>query len=137
MNDQTIHELDAAIQLNPEDAINYINRGYAYYRKGDFEQAIEDYDSAVRLCSNYETDFIDSNFAHGGVEGVEAGLELLSSVIGSLSKKSAANFYYAGVRTLLWNGKLTAHRAFKMALELGYEDLTKVERHLENLKNRK
>ena len=53
MNNQTIHELDEVIRLNPEDATNYINRGYAYYKKGDFEQAIEDYDSAVRICPNY------------------------------------------------------------------------------------
>ncbi len=33
MNNQSIFELDKAIRLNPEDATNYINRGYAYYKK--------------------------------------------------------------------------------------------------------
>ena len=135
MNDQTIQELDEAIKLNPEDATNYINRGYAYYKKGNSEQAIEDYDSAVRLCSNYETDFIDSNFAHGGEEEVKAGFELLNSVISS-PPESAADFYYTGVRALLMNHTLAARYAFKIALMLEHEDLTKVERHLENLKNR-
>lgn len=136
MNSQTIRELDEIIRINPEEAKAYINRGYAYYKKGNYTQAIKDYDSAVRLCSDYETDFIDSNFAHGGQEAVEAGMELLDSVIGSLPE-SSADFYYAGVHALLRNNKLKAQIAFKMALELGYEDLTKVERHLENLKNRK
>ena len=53
-----IADYSEAIRLDPEDATNYINRGYASYKKGDFEQALEDYDSAVRLCSNYETNFI-------------------------------------------------------------------------------
>ena len=113
-----------------------INRGYAYYKKGNSEQAIEDYDSAVRLCSNYETDFIDSNFAHGGREAVEAALELLNSVISS-PYESAADFYYAGVRLLLFNNRHRAQMAFEMALNLDYKDRAKVERHLENLKNRK
>lgn len=136
MNDQTIRELDEAIRLNPEDAAGYINRGYAYYKKGDNDKAIEDFDNAVRFCPNYETDFIDSNFAHGEIEAVEAAIELLNNVIGS-SCESAADFYYAGVRALLGNNKITAQRAFKVALELGHEDLTKVERHLENLEIQK
>ncbi len=44
MNGQTIRELDEIIRLNPEDAKAYINRGYAYYEKGDYDQAISDYD---------------------------------------------------------------------------------------------
>ena len=135
MNDQTIQELDKAIRLNPEDATHYINRGYAYYKKGDFEQAIEDYDSAVRHCSNYEADFIDSNFAHGGREAIEAAIELLNSRIGS-PPESAADFYYTGVKLLLINNKHRAQRTLEIASELGYEDSTKVKRHLENLRER-
>ncbi len=127
--------MDEAIQLNPEDATNYINRGYAYYKKGNSEQAIEDYNGAVRLCSNYETDFIDSRFAHGGQEAIEAGIELLNSVIGS-PPESAADFYYTGVKLLLINDRLQAQMAFEIALNLGYKDREQVERHLENLKER-
>ena len=102
MNNQSIYELDKAIQLDPENATNHINRGYAYYKKGNSEQAIEDYDSAVRLCSNYGIDFIDSNFEHGGRKEVATGIELLDSVISS-PPESAADFYYTGVRALLMN----------------------------------
>ncbi len=136
MNNQSIYALDEAIRLTPEDATNYINRGYAYYKKGNSEQASEDYDSAVRLCSNYETNFIDSDFAHGGKEEVETGIELLNSIIGS-PPESASDFYYTGVKLLLINDIRSAKMAFEMALKLGYEDLSKVKRHLENLENRK
>ena len=136
MNDQTIHELDEVIRLNPKDAAAYLNRGYAYYKKGEYDKAIDDFDSAVRLCPNYETDFINSEFAHGRMEAIEAAIELLDNMIGS-PPESAADFYYAGVRALFWNDKISAHRAFKKALELGYESYTKVETHLENLEIQK
>lgn len=118
MNDQTIHELNEVIRLNPKDAAGYINRGYAYYEKGCNDKAIEDFDNAVRLCPNYETDFIDSNFAHGGAEAVEAAIELLNSKPNT-PPESAADFYYTGVRALFENHKITAQRAFKIAWRWG------------------
>ena len=136
MNSQTISELDEIIRLNPTDAKVYINRGYAYNKKGNSTRVIEDYDSAVRLCSNYETDFINSRSEHRGQEEIKAGLELLDSMIGS-PRESAADFYYTGVKALFNNDQLSARRGFKIALELGYEDRAKVKRHLENLNNRK
>lgn len=136
MNDQNIHDLSEVIRSNPEDAAAYLNRGYAYFQKGDDDKAIENFDSTVRICSNYETDFIDSNFVHGGKEAVEAAIELLNSRVNT-PPESATDFYYTGVEALFHNNKMTAWRAFKMALELGYEDQTKIKRHLENLKHRK
>ena len=132
MNAQTIHELDEAIRLNPDDATNYINRGYVHLEKGDDDKAIEDFDNAVRLCPNYETDYIDSEFVHGGREAVEAAIELLNSKVNSPAE-SATDFYYAGIALLFQNDKLTARMHFEIALGLGYDDREKVKQHLENL----
>lgn len=49
MNDQTIHDLDEAIKLNPEDATAYINRGDVYHRKGEYDLAITDYTKAIGI----------------------------------------------------------------------------------------
>ena len=136
MKDQTIHELDEAIRLKPDDATNYINRGYVHLGKGDDDKAIEDFDNAVRLCPNYETDYIDSKFVHDGMEAVEAAIELLNSKVNSPTE-SATDFYYAGIALLFQNNKITARECFEMALLLGYEDSEKVQQHLENLKNRR
>ena len=136
-NNQTLHELEEAIRLNPEDATAYLSRGYAYHKKGEYDKAIEDFDNAVRLCPNYETDFINSHFVHGRVKAIKTVIELLDSVISSASPKSAVDFYYTGVRALFSNDGLIARRAFEIALRLGYEGHTKIERHLENLKNRR
>ena len=100
MNDQTIRELDEAIRLNPNDATNYINRGYVHLEKGDDDKAIEDSDNAVRLCPNYETDSIGSESVHGGREAVEAANELLNSKVNTPAER-ATDFYYAGVALVI------------------------------------
>ena len=48
MSDQTIRDLNKAIELEPEDAKAYLNRGYAYFQKGDYDQAIADYKQSHR-----------------------------------------------------------------------------------------
>ena len=136
MNNQTLHELNEAISLNPENATTYLKRGDAYLQQGDYDRAIEDFDNTVRLCPNYETDYIDSKFAHGGEYLVERAIELLDSVINT-PHENAIDFYYAGVRGVFLNDRLFARRYFELALKLGYDDREKVKQHLENLKNRK
>ena len=42
-------DFDQAIDLDPEDAAAYNNRGLAYANKGDLERAIADYDQAIAL----------------------------------------------------------------------------------------
>ena len=49
---QAIADYDRAIELNPQDAIAYNNRGIAYADQGDYENAIENFDSAIRLGSD-------------------------------------------------------------------------------------
>jgi len=41
--------MDPSIELNPECAHAYHNRGIAYGEKGDYEQAIADYTEAIRI----------------------------------------------------------------------------------------
>ena len=137
MNDQTIRELDETVRLNPEDAKAYLNREYAYAEKGDYDRAVADFDNAVRLCPNYETDFIDSGFAHGQ-HLVEKAIAVLESKISDINNpQSAADYYYTGIVSLFLNDRLAVQRCFEAILELGYEERDKVEKHLANLKYRK
>ena len=48
-----IEEYSAAIELKPDYAAAYNNRGFAYYLKGDAERAIADYTRAIELRPNY------------------------------------------------------------------------------------
>ena len=120
----------------PNHATMYLSRGEIHYNKREYGRAIADYDNAVRLCPNYQTDFVDRNFAHGGQYSVVRALKLLNSVINS-PRKSAADFYYTGVRALFKNDRITARRCFNKVLGLGCDDRDQVERHLENLKKKR
>ena len=51
--DRAIADFATAIQLKPDYAEAYNNRGFAYYLKGDAERAISDYTRAIELRPNY------------------------------------------------------------------------------------
>jgi len=44
--------LNKAIELNPDDAIDYNNRGTALYKLGRYQRAIEDFNRAIHLDPN-------------------------------------------------------------------------------------
>src|SRR5262245_52849608 len=51
--DRAIADYTTAIQLKPDYAEAYNDRGFAYYLKGDFERAIADFTRAIELRPNY------------------------------------------------------------------------------------
>jgi tetratricopeptide (TPR) repeat protein len=51
--DRAIADFTTAIQLRPDYAEAYNDRGFAYYLKGDGERAIADYTRAIELRPNY------------------------------------------------------------------------------------
>jgi hypothetical protein len=51
--DRAIADYSTAIQLKPDYAEAYNDRGFAYYLKGDAERAIADYTRAIALRPNY------------------------------------------------------------------------------------
>ena len=48
--DQAIADYTRTIELNPDDADYWHDRGLAYYRKGDYDRAIADYTRACQLA---------------------------------------------------------------------------------------
>ena len=48
-----IEELNKFIQLDPNDAVAYYNRGNAYDELGEYQLAIQDFNKAIQLDPNY------------------------------------------------------------------------------------
>ena len=137
-----IEDYDIAIRLMPKSAAFYLWKGSAYHRMGCSSKAIEEYDNTVRLCPDYETDFINTNFAGFVGPGpsvakilVEKAVELLRSVAKE-PPENADDYYYTGVERLFSNDRLSANRCFKIAWRQGFADSAKIEKHLGNLRNR-
>jgi tetratricopeptide (TPR) repeat protein len=51
-HDRAIEDLDQAIRLDPNNALAFSTRGYAYLGKGQYDRAIEDLDQAILLNPN-------------------------------------------------------------------------------------
>jgi len=58
--------LNRTIELNPNDAINYNNRGVALYKLGRHQQAIKDFNRAIQLDPNDLYAFINRGNVHYG-----------------------------------------------------------------------
>ena len=143
--DKAIEDLQEAVNIyaeqvirntnsTPDFATMYLNLGSAYHAMGDVELAIENYDNVIRLCPNYVTDFIDSNFAHGGKEEVNQATKLLDEIVEDPARSESFAAYYSGVSILFKDNRHKARRRFETALELGFDDYAKIEKHLANLR---
>ncbi len=66
--DLAIHHYSRAIQSGefPDDklAFTFSNRGNAYYLNGDYDQAIQDYDQAIRLSPDFALAFYNRGNAY-------------------------------------------------------------------------
>lgn len=74
-NNAAIESFDIAIENNPNFAIYYENRGYAYSSLGDHELAIEDFTSAIALDSEVEYPYFYRAFAYVQLTEYELAIE--------------------------------------------------------------
>ena len=70
-----------AIELNPNDAIAYNNRGGTYYLKGEYESAIADFSKAIELNPDYANAYNNRGVAHHLKEEYESAIVDFSKAI--------------------------------------------------------
>ena len=81
--EQAIADYTKAIELDPDFAVAYNTRGFAYANSGDLEQAIADYDKAIELnpdlavaYTNRGSAYADSGNLEQAIKDYELYLEL-------------------------------------------------------------
>ena len=62
---KAIGECNKAIEINPEYAPVYNNRGFAYIGKGKYEQAISDFDKAIEIDPEFAMAYNNRGYAYG------------------------------------------------------------------------
>jgi len=92
---RAITEFDAAIRLNPEDALTFFNRGAVHFNKGDYERAIADYDVAIRLKPKYADAYKDRADAHAAKGDHERAIPDFDEAI-RLDPKNADAYFNRG-----------------------------------------
>ena len=81
-----------AIELDPNDAKVYYNRGITYGKKGEFDRAIEDFTKAIDLNPNYADAYYNRGVAYSNKGLVDYTIEDYTKVIAL--NPNYANAYY-------------------------------------------
>ena len=82
--EKAIEDLNKSIELNPNDAIAYDDRGFIYaFDLGKYEKAIEDFNKAIELDPNYIAAYFHRGNAYSFLGQFEKAIEDYSKVIAS------------------------------------------------------
>ena len=79
--DMAIEHYSHAIELNPNNATTYSNRGVAYASKGNYDRAIRDYTEAIRLSRNYVGAYNNRGIAYSDKSGYDRAIENYTKAI--------------------------------------------------------
>ena len=80
-SDSAIGHYSRAIELNPDHAAVYNNRGIAFSKNGAFRHAIEDFNKAINLKPNYEKAFSNRGIAYAELGEFESAIRDISQAI--------------------------------------------------------
>lgn len=112
--DEGIQFLDRVLQLDPQDAEAYNNRGVAYAKKGEYDLAIEDFNKALELNPKYVEAYNNRGNAYGKKGEYDKAIADFTRVI-ELNPQYAEVYYTRG-----------AAYAIKCEYELAIADFNKV-----------
>lgn len=79
--EQAIKDYDKVIELNPNDANAYLNRGNAYGNLGQYDQAIKNYDKAIELNPNDANAYVGRSNAYYHLGQKERAIQDSNKVI--------------------------------------------------------
>jgi len=93
---KTIASYDKAIELNPNHADVYYNRGDAYDEMGEYGKAIADYSRAIELDPGYASAYFDRAHAYGEIGDYDKAITDYSNAI-ELDPSDAQAYYNRGL----------------------------------------
>jgi len=78
---QALMDYSKAIELSPDDAQHYINRGSGYASVGDYARALKDYDKAIALDPTKDEAYHNRGMTYGRLNQFDKAISDLSQAI--------------------------------------------------------
>jgi len=93
---EAIERFTEAIRLNPQNALSYQYRGFAYSKLGQYEQAIQDFDEVMRLDHQNARTYTGRGIAYSSLDQYEQAIQDYDEAI-RLDPQDADAYYNRGV----------------------------------------
>ena len=93
--DKVIQNYDKAIELKPDFAGAYNNRGIAYSRKGELDKAIQNYDKAIELKPDFAEVYCNRGLAYGEKRDFDTAIQNFTTTI-EIKPDYATAYYNRG-----------------------------------------
>ena len=121
--DEAIVCYSKAIELDPDYAMAYNNRGWAYDEKGEYDRAIRDYNKAIELKPDYAMAYNNRGLAYEKKGEYDRAIRDFDQAI-ELDNDKLATMYAYNNRGIAYYYKGEYERAkedYRKACELGYK----------------
>ena len=79
--DEALKDYSRAIELSPNNAAAYTNRGVAYGEKGEFDLAIEDYFSALKINPDFANAYNNRGYTYVEKDEIERAIKDLDKAV--------------------------------------------------------
>jgi tetratricopeptide (TPR) repeat protein len=106
-----------AIELNPQFAMAYYNRGKAYYNNGNTQQAIKDYDKSIELNPQDTDAYNNRGIAYHNIGNTQQEVEDFNKAI-ELNPQDAISYYNRGIAYHKRGNTQQAIKDYSKAIEL-------------------
>jgi TPR repeat/Tetratricopeptide repeat len=118
--ESAIEDYNKALDINPQDAEAYYNRGNAKYNQGDLETAIEDYNKAIDINPKYANAYNNRGDAKSKQGDLDSAIEDYNKAI-DINPTFPEAFCNIGWCRLHCRDSDDALVQFRKALELGQQ----------------
>jgi tetratricopeptide (TPR) repeat protein len=113
--------LSRAVQLNPQDSVSYLNRGWLRYGQKQYPQAVADFTQAIRINAHYLSAYANRAVAHTDAGNHAAAIADLLQCLKLVPSRDKGPFYYLLAQAhLKTNDSHGACEALRQALEWSY-----------------
>ena len=116
-HERAIEDYDKAIELNPEYAAAYYNRGNRYRDLGQHERAIEDYDSAIELGPELAEAYSNRGITYADLGQHEQAIENYDMIL-ELDSEYESAYYNKACSFALQNEVMKAVKLLRIAFAM-------------------